>query len=765
MEVLRLENLSKFYTSDNAVVMGLTGINLSFSVGEFVALTGESGSGKSTLAHVLGGILPYESGELYVDGQPTSHYDVSDWANYRRDMISFISQSYGILPGNTVSENVENALRLSGLSKEEARGRADAILEEVELTEFKGRKAGKLSSGQKQRLSIARALAKPSKILIADEPTGNLDRENSDKIITLLKKAAKEKLVILITHEFEEAKDVATRRIILADGEVVTDAPLSPPCVIESKDACPKPQKEQKGKKNGALFPYISYLTTKAHPVFTAILCLLLTITTLITFVFLGNFVIALDDTSTKIYDNHVFFNGDPERLIVMRSDGLPLTEEDYAEILSKKYVEKVDAFGTVSDLVYHYKEGVDHTFSEQIVGGPNYDHKDPLDYTIEKVLKLKEDVYSFMQTFPKTRENILTAGRKPQNTYEAVSADPDFKTGDKVTIYVRDPNQWSISSYLALTLDIVGETEYGEGIYVSDQLAYTLPDLRQLTDTTSRHLPLGNATYVFLPYDKDLFPLAVSGIEGDDIAENEFIFPLHRGTTPMALGNAVGVFGVAEDWYEMRCVALHEATFNRLVLVSSEVFSHLVQNSSPQASVYMTDYSYTERVTEALNKEGYIAVSPYQLGATQIDEALQSQRVLTLGICAATFLVTLILQCILLFTMFASLHEYYKLMANTGLTAKTVHYTLSSLLLGFTLLGEVFGGGIILLLNRMGVRRVVDIFKYLSPSVLVILFSLHFILILLSLFGILWRTKRAVFGKNKAKYDIDFKEMEEAVL
>ena len=153
MEVLRLENLSKFYTTDSGITVGLTGINLSFSIGEFVALTGESGSGKSTMAHVLGGILPYESGELYVMGRPTSHYDADDWANYRRDMISFISQSYGILPGNTVAENVESALRLSGLSKEEAVSRTDAILREVELTEFKNRKAVKLSSGQKQRLS------------------------------------------------------------------------------------------------------------------------------------------------------------------------------------------------------------------------------------------------------------------------------------------------------------------------------------------------------------------------------------------------------------------------------------------------------------------------------------------------------------------------------------------------------------------------------------------------------------------------------------
>ena len=119
-KLLVLENLSKYYTSTQSVVVGLNSIRLSFDKGEFVAITGESGSGKSTMAHVLGGILPYESGELYVSGNPTSHYDGSDWERYRRDHISFISQNYGILPGATVMANVVTALRLSGMDKKEA---------------------------------------------------------------------------------------------------------------------------------------------------------------------------------------------------------------------------------------------------------------------------------------------------------------------------------------------------------------------------------------------------------------------------------------------------------------------------------------------------------------------------------------------------------------------------------------------------------------------------------------------------------------------
>lgn len=188
-ELLRLEGVSKYYTSVQSVVMGLNNISLTSHRGEFVAITGESGGGKSTLAHVMSGILPYESGEMFLRGKPTSHYDSMDYERYRRDHISFISQNYGILPGCTVLENVVSALRLSGVGKASAIEKAESILQEVELWELRSRRAAKLSSGQKQRLAIARALAKPAAILIADEPTGNLDPENSAKIIDLLAKA------------------------------------------------------------------------------------------------------------------------------------------------------------------------------------------------------------------------------------------------------------------------------------------------------------------------------------------------------------------------------------------------------------------------------------------------------------------------------------------------------------------------------------------------------------------------------------------------
>ncbi len=801
IEVLRLENLSKFYTTDSSVVVGLTGVSLSFSTGEFVALTGESGSGKSTLAHVLSGILPYESGELYIYGQPTSHYDAYDWSKYRRDLISFISQSYGILPGNTVTENVESALILSGLSACEAKERTSDILDEVELTEYKNRKAGKLSSGQKQRLSIARALAKPSKILIADEPTGNLDRENSEKIISLLKRASSERLVILITHEFDEAKDAATRRIILSDGAVVTDAKLAD--VGDVTDITDAPEKaETKGKKK-ALAPYVTSLTLRSRPVFTAVLCLLLAVTMFISFVFVGNFIIALDDTSTRIYESDAFFNSTHERLIVMRSDGKPLTDDEFDTILSYNHVENIERYGYVNDLVYHYRDGIDLVYKESIVLGPGYDAiLNPDAYTIETKPEFTEKNYRYVKTLPYTGGDILVSGRAPESVYEVVSADPDYAVGDTVKVYIRNINAWAVGAYLPIELTVVGTTEYGYGLYFSDELASALSNPAFPRDPYEPHLPWG-MKFVFLPYDSQyeveenldhilemdsnggstvIMPSESDEKEDENeefvLADELYLFPGGTNTNVLPPFIITGTNGetinlspctITKEGKDPEGNPLffgytyyHKAGISNVIFLSDATFERFVPRETNQIGVYIEDYSYTERVTDALTGDGYITVSPYKLGSTKVNEKLAQERLITLAVCAATFIISFVLELILLRTMFASLHEYYKLMSSTGMTAKTASIAVSLLLFVTTVIGEAIGIGVICLLNASDVTRVVNIFKYLDAPLIVLLFCLHFLTVLISLPGIHVSLKRAVFGRGKSSYDIDFTLMEE---
>ena len=224
--MLRLCDVSMYYQNGTNVTVGVQNINLEFRRGEFVVITGESGGGKSTLLNVISSLSPYHDGEMYFNGRPTSDYDAADWERYRRDHIGFIFQDYSLIDSYTVLQNVSSAALIKGNSPREAKEKAHEYLRQVGLEEFAWRRASKLSSGQKQRLAIARALAKETDVIIADEPTGNLDSENGRQIVELLAEIAKERLVIMVSHNIEEAEQYATRRIRMANGNVIEDVQI-----------------------------------------------------------------------------------------------------------------------------------------------------------------------------------------------------------------------------------------------------------------------------------------------------------------------------------------------------------------------------------------------------------------------------------------------------------------------------------------------------------------------------------------------------------
>ena len=196
--LLELKSIGKIYVSESNVSVGIRGVNLSFERGEFVAVTGKSGSGKSTLLNVISGMDTYEEGELLVEGEPTSHFMQKDWEEYRKQYVSFIFQDYNIIESFTVLQNVELAL-MNMENPRERREKALELLRRVGLEKHIHHKGSKLSGGQKQRTVIARALAKDSPIILADEPTGNLDSQSSKEIIQLLREVSQDKLVIVVT--------------------------------------------------------------------------------------------------------------------------------------------------------------------------------------------------------------------------------------------------------------------------------------------------------------------------------------------------------------------------------------------------------------------------------------------------------------------------------------------------------------------------------------------------------------------------------------
>lgn len=225
--MIRLKNVSKFYYSKGVIATGFTKVNLELNMGEFVLITGESGSGKSTLLNVISGLDTYEEGEMYINGLETSHYSTIDYENYRRKYISNIYQNFNLINSYTVKQNIELVLLLNGKKKKYIKKDVIDIIKKVGLYKFRNTKASKLSGGQKQRVAIARALLKDTPVIIADEPTGNLDSKSSREIIKLLSDISKDKLVIVVTHNLDEIKEYATRIIKMNDGRIIEDKKIT----------------------------------------------------------------------------------------------------------------------------------------------------------------------------------------------------------------------------------------------------------------------------------------------------------------------------------------------------------------------------------------------------------------------------------------------------------------------------------------------------------------------------------------------------------
>ena len=252
--MLQIKDIHKEYRTGNLVQRALDGVSLSLRDNEFVAILGPSGSGKTTLLNIIGGLDRYDSGDLIINGISTKKYKDRDWDSYRNHTIGFVFQSDNLIPHQTVLANVELALTISGVSKSERRRRAKEALEKVGLGAQIHKKPSQMSGGQMQRVAIARALVNDPEILLADEPTGALDSETSVQVMDLLQEVAKERLVVMVTHNPELAQLYATRIVTVKDGRILSD---TDPFVIDSESMAP-PVHKNMGKSSMSFFTALS---------------------------------------------------------------------------------------------------------------------------------------------------------------------------------------------------------------------------------------------------------------------------------------------------------------------------------------------------------------------------------------------------------------------------------------------------------------------------------------------------------------------------
>lgn len=268
IKMLELKHIRKSYITGDTTQQVLKGINISFRRSEFASILGASGSGKTTLLNIIGSLDIYDEGDLIIEGVSTKKYKSRDWDSYRNHRVGFIFQSYNLISHQTLLSNVELALTLSGVSKKERRKKAAEALSKVGLKEHMHKRPNQLSGGQMQRVAIARALVNDPEIILADEPTGALDSETSIQIMDILKEVAKEKLVIMVTHNPELAKEYSTRIIELKDGMILSD---SNPYSIEKENTSPK--KTNKTSMSLLTFLGLSFnnlLTKKGRTILTA---------------------------------------------------------------------------------------------------------------------------------------------------------------------------------------------------------------------------------------------------------------------------------------------------------------------------------------------------------------------------------------------------------------------------------------------------------------------------------------------------------------
>lgn len=349
--MLKLKNISKYYHSNEVVALGLRKVSLEFNIGEFVAVTGESGSGKSTLLNVISGLDTYEDGEMYINSEETSYYSIEEWEAFRRQYIGFVFQNYNIIDSYSVLENVMIALTIQGYDSKSRKARALELIDKVGLTSHINHKASKLSGGQKQRCVIARALAKDCPIIVADEPTGNLDSESGKKIMSLLQEISKDKLVIVVTHNFDQVAPYATRKIRLFDGEVVEDKTIKKAKKVTKKLVVPSFTMKTKDLIG---ISFKNLLRTPRRTIFTTIV----TIFTVIIFVFSYGNYIGQTSTSGNFMGGGYFGNVTDSRIIVTKFDNTSFTPEELTKLNNLRLVRTVMEHDVILDeIIFSYQE------------------------------------------------------------------------------------------------------------------------------------------------------------------------------------------------------------------------------------------------------------------------------------------------------------------------------------------------------------------------------------------------------------------------
>ncbi|MCI5852632.1 MAG: ABC transporter ATP-binding protein [Firmicutes bacterium] len=717
--MIQLKNVSKFYYSKGMIASGISKVNLTLDKGEFVVITGESGSGKSTLLNVISGLDSYEEGEMYIDGKETSHYLASDFEEYRKKYIGNIFQHFNLVNSYTVYQNVELILRINGYSKADTKKRVTEILQRVGLSAYAKTKVSKLSGGQKQRVSIARALAKDTDIIVADEPTGNLDSTSAAGIVELLSAISRDKLVIVVTHNFEQFEAYATRKIKMYDGKVVEDEKVTQPVRTAGEGSALSfaaaagrasgrisvPSKIRLGLRN----------TFNIVPKFLLLLVVFLFVVVAVTSEY-TSFQHNKEENSNLGYNSY-FNNFSPDRVVLKKSDGSQFTEDDL------KAIRQIDNIKSVA----------------------------ACDVLLDSLVSIEEGDISY-EAFPRPVSEFtgkLVDGRLPQTDNEVVL------TGDKDDYYFTDEMRQElldkdfkvyVSENKEVTVRIVGlayktynqnSYVYGGDLFVSDSLLEDMLENTYSVNSTvtttingkAQEAAEGSATYRVVPSSKVAQGTAVASEEINNFYEKG---KAKEQTISVAVKNIYYTESInlkvadvyTKKTFEKLTGSKDFESNNGSIYINPADYRSLFGKGNYQATVYVKDLKDLNATKEALQTMGFKTLAMKDAMVNYVDSVVSIIQVpiAVIIIIALFFIAYFVIRLIL-----RSRVSYFSILRMLGLARKNIRRILDVEM--FTVINIAFALflAVVILVNTgiIHVEYIRTLVEYLKVTDYVILYAI----------------------------------------
>lgn len=711
--LIELKNVSKFYYSKGIIASGFSRVNLSFDVGEFVVITGESGSGKTTLLNVISGLDSYEEGEMYIEGKETSHYFASDFENYRKKYIGNIFQNFNLVGSYTVYQNVELILRINGYSKEEMKEKIDSILERVGMSEYSKTKVSKLSGGQKQRVAIARALAKDTAIVVADEPTGNLDSESAEGIVKLLREISRDKLVIVVTHNYDQFEKHATRKIKMYDGKVVEDERLKEPAA---------PALSEKDNLHSGEMSAASKVRLGLRNTFNLKAKFLLILTV---FIFVVMAVTAgytsyqhTEAEMSRVGWNDYFNNYSENRVILKKQDGTAFTEDDY------KALEKINNINRV------VKE----------------------DMMLDSSLYIESDQFTY-DPYPvniKDFKGDVVYGRLPENDNEVLLTgyEDDYlfvnDHGKELLDKTYDLSSWSYDRTEKVTVVGIAMEEgersnwwYSGRIYMTDAMMQEM--IRDSYSSNSKASIIVNGTELIWEMNSSYYrPIANSNVpQGKALVSDELNSYYKNGK---ATGQKMTV-NLDSFYYDTSLELQINGTYNKknftsktglksfednegAIFINPADYNKLFWTEQYQATVYIENMKDADATVAKLEKSGYITLplkDTLNTDGNEIVSVIQVPMIICLLI-AVFFISYFVIHLIL-----RSRSSYFSILRMLGLAKKNIRRIMDVEL--FTVVNIAYALFLIMIclvnMNVLNVEYIRDLVQFMEITDYVLLYGI----------------------------------------